>query len=256
MLQERLEDNILIATLANGHTNPITQDMLRQLADMVQRVNAADGPKGLILTGEGRFFSSGFDLPLFMGFKDLAEAVAFFEFEEQILTDFFACRKPVVVAMNGHGVAGGLIFALAADYRIVKNHPKIKIGMSEIKIGLPLSIAQMAVVRFGLDSDIQMRNVLFSGNMMDVTKAREMGIVDEVVEEEDLLPRAKQVVCNWIDTPNRPFMIMKEMWKASTVAQIQAALKAGNWQNRMNCFFQEDVRNTLAFVQAGMEQKK
>ena len=49
MLKERLEDNILIATLANGHTNPITLDMLRQLADMVQRVNADDGPKGLIL---------------------------------------------------------------------------------------------------------------------------------------------------------------------------------------------------------------
>ena len=47
--------------------------------------------------------------------------------EEKILIDLFTCKKPVIAAINGHCAAGGLIFSMASDYRIAKNHPKIKI---------------------------------------------------------------------------------------------------------------------------------
>ena len=67
-----------------------------------------------------------------MGFKDIKEVGDFFDEAEEILVGLFECHKPVVSAINGHAIAGGLIFAMASDYRIVKNHPKITIGMSEI----------------------------------------------------------------------------------------------------------------------------
>ncbi|MBF0102931.1 MAG: enoyl-CoA hydratase/isomerase family protein [Desulfobacterales bacterium] len=252
MITKRIEDQIVIVTLSNGKTNAITAQTLESLHDVIKEVNFDDSLKGIILTGEGKFLSSGFDLPMFLSFKDLEDVIDFFQMEEEVLTDLFICKKPVICAINGHSVAGGLIFSMACDYRIVKNHPKIKIGMSEIKIGLPLSIAQHAVVRFSMDSDKNFRNLLYFGEMVDINKAKELHIIDEIVEEDQLIPRAKQLVSLWIDTPNRPFIPIKYRLKIDTVKQIRQALKEENWQQPLECFFQDDVRRTLEFVQKSM----
>ena len=253
MIEETLQDDIRIVTFKNKKTNPLNFEMLSRLKEIVDEANENPSPKGIILTGDGRFFSSGFDLPIFINFKDQDEAVAFFKFEEEVLLSLFACKKPVVAAINGHAAAGGLIYSMAADYRIVKNHPKIKIGMTEIKIGLPLTIAQDEVMRFGFDSNLKFRDVMFFGDMVDVNRAKEMAIVDEIVAEDDLIPRAKQVISQWIDTPNRPFVRMKQLLKMDTVNRIRKKLVEENWHEGLNCFFRDDVRQTLEFVQASMQ---
>ncbi len=252
MLKKIIDDNIIVVEFENGKTNSFTIEVLRELQKIIQEINENDALRGLVLTGAGRFFSSGFDLPMFLSFKDINEVVAFFNEEEQILLDLFMCKKPVVSAMNGHSAAAGLIFAMASDYRLIKNHPKIKVGMSEIKIGLPLSIAQAEVMRFGLNSDRCYRDVMFFGEMVDVHRAKAMGLVDEVVEEGVLLQRAKEIVSLWINTPGRPFIPLKYAMKKHVAERIQKSLKEENWQSKLNCFFEKDVRATLEFVQAGM----
>ncbi len=252
MFDETIEDEIRIVTLKNGKTNPINREMLLRLKEIIDEVNASSTAKGIILTGDGRFFSSGFDLPIFINFKDQKEAIEFFEMEEEVLLSLFTCEKPVISAMNGHCAAAGLIYSMAADYRIAKNHPKIKIGMTEIKIGLGLSIAQHEVMRYGFDGNIRFRDVMFFGDMVGVEKAKQMQLIDEVVEEDQLMERSKQVIKQWIDTPNRPFIQMKKLLRQDTARRIAKKLKEENWQDGMNSFFKEDVRQTLEFVQASM----
>ncbi|MDY0131725.1 MAG: enoyl-CoA hydratase/isomerase family protein [Desulforegulaceae bacterium] len=253
MIKERIEDDILIAVLSNGKTNSIDFETLKQLDACVEKVNTEEKLKGLVLTGEGRFFSSGFNLPMFLNFKDVDEAVDFFNQEEEMLLNFFMCKKPVVCAMNGHSAAAGMIFAMASDYRIVTGHPKIKLGMSEIKIGLPLTLAQSQVMRFGLDTDKKFRDIMYFGEMYDPEKSLELGLVDEVVEADDLVKRAKEIVALWIDQPNRAFIQMKEVLRKEFVEKAQKRLKEENWQEGMSCFFEKDVRDILSFVQAGLE---
>lgn len=256
MLKKKIQDDIVIATLADGKTNAVTLETLEQLKEIVDQVNETE-LKGIILTGEGRFFSSGFSLPMFMGFETHDEVVSFFSKEEKILLEYFTCKKPVVCAMNGHCAAMGLILAMASDYRIVKNHPKIKLGMSEIKIGLSLSIAQSGVMRFGLDSDKKFRDVMYFGEMVGVDRAMEMEIVDELVEEEGLISRAKEVISLWIDTPNRPFVGLKQVLKAGAAEKIKTDLGRENWQEKMaQALLNKEVKETLAFVQAAMDNKK
>ena len=253
MLETRMEDQVLIATLDHGKTNSITRETLDKLKKAVETVRQDDAVKGLVLTGKGRFFSSGFDLYTFMGFENKEQAVSFLTYADEVLLDLFMCPKPVVCAMNGHAAAGGLIFAMASDYRIVVDHPKIKIGMSEIKIGVPLSPAQSAVMRFGLDSDKKFRDVMYFGEMVDVARAGEMEMVDEAVTADALIERAKAVVALWIDTPARPFCRLKEELKRSTGHGIQQRLLQDDWHEALTCFFQKEVKDTLAFVQSTME---
>ena len=254
MLQETMQDDIKIVTLSNGKTNPLNREMLVRLKEIIDEVDNNPSPKGIILTGEGRFFSSGFDLPIFINFKDRSEADVFFDMEEDVLLSLFSCRKPVVAAISGHAAAAGLIFSMAADYRIATDHPKIKIGMSENKIGLPLTITQDEVMRYGLDSNLKFRDIMFFGEMMDVYKAKELKIVDELVAEEGLIDRAKQIISMWIDTPGRPFMRMKALMRQDTTDRIRKKLNQENWHDGLNCFFRNDVRQALEFVQASMHK--
>lgn len=248
------EEGIIIAEFNHGKGNSITRETLSTLRGVVRTADQDDSVRGIVLTGAGRTFCGGFDLPMFLGFKDLSEIVDFFREEEEILIELFMCRKPVVSAMNGHAVAGGLIMAMASDYRIVKNHPKINLGMSEIKIGLPLSLAQAEIMRFGFDSDRKFRDVMYFGRMFTVDQARDLGIVDEVVEEADLLTVAKAVVSKWIDNPGRAFSKLKEGLKKPAADRIRQRLAQEDWQGTLSCFFNKEVRASLEFVNAMMQR--
>ena len=248
MLNERTEDNIVIAEFDYTNFNTITIETLRQLSSIVKKVNSQDELKGIILTGKGKVFCSGFHLPMFVGFETHEEVVEFFKEEEEILLELFNCKKPVVSAINGAAMAGGLIKAMAGDYRIVKNHPKIKIGMSEIKIGLALSITQNEVMRFGLDSDKKYRDVMYFGKQYSVDEALEMGLVDEIVEDENLIPRAKEVITSWIDNPGRAFIQMKELLRAPASERISNYMETKDWQEGLRLLTHPDTKKTLQTV--------
>ena len=254
MIQERIEDGIIIATFDNGKANTITLETLRQLKSVVAKANSDDSILGIVLTGEGRAFSSGFDLPMFLDFKDLDEVVEFFNEEEEILLDLFMCKKPVVSAINGAAVAGGLITAMASDYRIIKNHPKVVTGMSEIKIGLGLSIAQTEILRFSFDSNKLFQDVMYWGKIVNAETAHSMGFIEELAEEDTLLPRAKEVVTQWSSGPGEAFSMLKESIRQPAAMLIRDRLKNENWQEKFNIFFDPGTRQALEMVQAMMSK--
>ena len=253
MIQERIEDNIVIATFDNGKFNSITHESLKILGAIIKKVNEVDEIKGLIVTGAGKVFCSGFDLPMFLSFKDLDEVLAFFEEAEKIFIDFFTCKKPVVSVINGAAMAGGLILAMASDYRVCKNHPRIQLGMSETKIGLGLSVTQTEIMRFGLDSNKKFREVMYFGERYNVEKAQELGLVDELVADSQLIPRAKEIVSRWIDNPGRAFISLKHGLRFPAAERMRTYLKETNWQDGFKCFFDPQTRMSLEMVRKMME---
>lgn len=255
MLHQRIEDDILILTIENGRDNSLTHEFFTGLKSAIDQANNNPSPKGIIITGSGKFFSSGFNLPLFLSFKTPKEVADFFrDIEEPGMLDLFMCKKPVIAALNGHTVAGGLIIAMACDYKIATPNPKAKYGMSEIKIGLPLAVTQGEIVRFGMDSDRNYRDLIYFGQMLDVNRAREIGVVDEIVEEAELINRAKQLVSLWIDNPGRAFSRLKYLLRRPLHERMEKMIKEYDWEDGLKCFFQDDVRKTLEFVQMAMSK--
>src|SRR5665647_959659 len=191
----RIEDNIIIFSFSNGKFNSITFETLKGLDEVLTRLNSEEELKGLVLTGEGQTFSSGFDLETFTSFKNGDEIIKWFKYEEEVMYKLFTCSKPVIAAINGHATAAGMIVSMACDYRIALNNPKIKIGMTEIKIGLSLTPAEGEVMRFGLDTDKNFRDIIFNGELIGTMKAVEKGIFDELVDtQKDLMEKAKAKV--------------------------------------------------------------
>lgn len=254
MLDIKVEDNIVIAKLNNPKTNSIGFDLLKQMDAILEHINNEADLKGLILIGEGRFFSSGFALPELILFTEAKQAIEWFLFEEQVLLKLFTCTKPVVSCLNGHTVAGGLIFALTSDYLIALNNDRIKIGMSEIKIGLSLTPIEAEVMRWGLGSVKNYKDIIFKAENINPIKALELGIIDELVDQPELLlERAKQKVSELIDTPSRPFIRLKKSHRRPANIIMQQMLNECDWQPFGDSFVSNEVKNTLRQVQSLME---
>ncbi len=252
MLDTHIEDQILIATLAGGKTCAMDRQVLEHLGKAVERVSTQEEIKGMILTGQNRFFSTGFDLNTFMAFETLEQAGAFIAFADQVFLNIFKCPKPVVCAMNGHAVAGGLILSMAADYRLLSNHPKVKVGMSEINIGVPLSAVETAIMRFGLDSDRIYRNLLYFGELITGAEALQKNIVDELLAPGELIGRAKKIVSSWMDTPGTPFIRLKQELKREAATTMERRLSEKERYENLDFFLNKAVQASMARVQASM----
>ncbi len=253
MIKQVIEDNILIAKLDNPPTNSINFEALNQMREAIKKVNEDESIKGLIITGEGKFFSSGFHLPTFIAFQSKEDVLDFFNVEEEMLYELFTCKKPVIAAINGHCAAGGFITAMGCDYRIAVDHPKPKMGMTEIKIGLGLTIAEMELVRFGLNSDRDLRDVMYNGNMYSFQDALAKGYLDELAEPDKLIETAKAKICSWIDLPGKAFINIKDGIRIPAATSLRTRLDNDNWQEPLcSCILNPQVKGVLELVHKSM----
>jgi enoyl-CoA hydratase/carnithine racemase len=231
-----IQDNIAIFIIDNPPTNSINTEVLKGLEKIIDRVNTEQELKGLVLTGTGNIFSNGFDLGTFTTFEGPEQIIQWFTDDEEIMYKLFTCSKPVVGALNGHASAAGLIITQACDYRMMKNDPKAKVGMPEIKLGMSLSPSHGEIMKYGLETNKNWKEVIYKGERITAPVALEMGIIDELVDEAELLKKAKAKVCEYIDTPNRPFIAMKASQRRLAAKQTREAIDNADFTHLIATF--------------------
>lgn len=250
--ESRVEDGIIIFTFNNPKVNSITSETIKGIEEAVDKLNADESLKGMVMTGTGRFFSGGFDLNTFTTFANGEDVINWFKYEEAVLLKLFTCKKPVVSAINGGATAAGMIFAMAADYNFVVNNPKVKVGMTEIKLGLSLSPAMGNVMRFGLDSDRNYRDIILKGDLVDPLFCVDRGIFDELAEESELVEKAKAKVCALYDTLRHPFIELKSLQKRQMAKIISEELAEYDWNLMADTFMDEKINKLLKKVLASI----
>jgi enoyl-CoA hydratase/carnithine racemase len=158
----------------------LDHELLDALADTVRGLDA----RCLLLTGEGKMFSAGYDIGTFdeSHFEEQAEKLVAHPFHAAIeaLEGF---PYPSVAALNGHAIGGGLEVALSCDIRIAARG--IKLGMPPAKLGLIYS--HTGLQKFIEVCGLANTNELFYiGRNVDVDRGYEMGLVNAVVEPGEL----------------------------------------------------------------------
>lgn len=105
----------------------------------------------------------------------------------RLLGEWALFPRPLVTAVNGHAIAGGLILALCGDYRIVGERGRF--GLTEVNVGVPYPPAAMAIVRSELSPPVARRYAL-GGELVDSRMAADAGMFDARVADDELLERA------------------------------------------------------------------
>lgn len=159
-----------------------------------------------MLTGREGYFSAGADLKV-APHLDAAGQRAMVEGINSIFASWYALPAPVVAAVNGHAIAGGLILALCADYRVASSDGRY--GLTELKAGLPYPAVALALVHAELEAPAARRLVL-GADLVGAEEIREAGGFDEVCEPDQVLHRATEVARDLAALPAEGYRRVKE----------------------------------------------
>lgn len=168
--------------------NAFDIDMLKELSAACDAVEANAAVRVAILTGEGKAFSAGGDIRAWAGMEANEFGHAWVRFGHRVFERLATLRMPLIAAVNGHALGGGLELAAAADIRIAERH--VKIGLPEAGLGMVpgWSGTQRLVKRFGAQA---VRRMLIGGEVLTADEAQTLGIIDQVTETGTVLEAAK-----------------------------------------------------------------
>jgi enoyl-CoA hydratase/carnithine racemase len=207
ILVEHRNGTALLA-LDRGTTNAIDLNLVRELVDLLRSAGDDASVRGIVLTGAGgKFFSIGFDIPSLydLGRTDFERFTTSFD---TLCVELYTFPKPTVAAVGGHATAGGCILALCCDYRFVADGRTL-MGVNEIKLGLPVPYPADCMLR-GLLGTGGARRITDTGSFYGPRDARDIGLADEVVEQESLIPEAVAFVGEIGALPHGAFAVIKE----------------------------------------------
>jgi len=180
-----VRDDVAILTVDNPPVNPLSDGVRNGLYESLVKAEEDSNVKGIVLTGNGRAFIAGADISEFGGNvegKSLNEVFRKLEF----------CEKPVVAAINGIALGGGLETALCCNYRIADVNAFV--GLPEVNLGLlPGGGGTQRLPR--LTGPSEALKMMLSGSHVPAKKALNMGIVDQISENivEDSIEFVKNI---------------------------------------------------------------
>ncbi|MBL9079651.1 MAG: enoyl-CoA hydratase/isomerase family protein [Planctomycetes bacterium] len=220
-------------------TEPVvtwTRDRLESLDRALQQLATVPALRGVLVTGPGPgMFCAGADIRLIQDITDPAEGAAAAVRGRTIFQRLQQLRVPVVAAIDGPCLGGGLELALFCDLRVASDHRAVQIGLPEVKLGIVPGFGgtQNLTRLCGLGTALQL---ILEGKLLRGKPARKLGVVDRLVPSARLLASARAELDALIATgrkapPRRLRGLAKWLGKAPlralVVRKAEAALQRG-----------------------------
>lgn len=186
MIDLERDGEVFVLRMRDGE-NRFTREWLAALHRALDEVAAAEGPAALVTTGAGKFYSNGLALDALAG--QSADAIAAYLREVHALfARVLAFPRITVAAINGHAFAGGLMLALAHDFRLMRADRGYAC-LPEVDLRLALQPGMTAIIAGRLPKQTA-HEMIVTGRRYGGADARALGVVGEALPEAELLPRA------------------------------------------------------------------
>ncbi len=238
------DDRVATVTMSRGKVNALNESMVDQIAECFQALESDQAAKSVVLTGQGKFFSFGFDIPEFLSYSRDSFARYLAKFTN-LYTYIFLFPKPVIAALNGHAVAGGCMLATACDYRIMVTG-KAKISLNEIGFGSSVFAGSVEMLK----SCVGQRNaqsILCSGAMYSAEGAGRLGLVDQISSNENLVTEAGKVARDFASKDSAAFRSIKMLLRKPTAARMIDREK-DSIREFVSIWYSESTRKNLAEI--------
>ena len=205
-----------------GFMNKLNNEFLadfQSALDFVEK-DAKGGEAGLVTVSKGKHYSDGLDLNFVLGIDSVEAKIQFLKNVELLFFRLLTFPMPTVAAVNGHAFAGGMLLALAHDYRI-SNNEKGFWCMSEIDIGSPLTPGYSALLNAKLNPQIA-SHMMISGARLNAKEMQNHGVVWDTAKGEAAVLEAAIKLAAKVGTKAKPVMreIKEDLWW-STAKQLR-----------------------------------
>jgi enoyl-CoA hydratase len=208
---------VALLQMTHGKANAMDLEFCRELAAQVQAC-AQSSAGALVITGQGKMFSAGVDLSRLLA-GGAAYARAFVPAMNHAFETVFAFEKPLVVAVNGHAIAGGCVLACCADYRIMARDAG-RIGIPELLVGVPFPVVPLEIVRFATPPQ-HLQALIYRGLTLPADEAMRYGLVDAVSDPERTLDDAIAVAEGLAAVPFEAFHLTKRLLRERVIRQMR-----------------------------------
>jgi enoyl-CoA hydratase/carnithine racemase len=197
--------------------NALDLELLAEGSAAVAELREAE-PGAVVLTGREGFFSAGVDLKAVPtldreGQRGMVDGI------NRLFLGWYSFPRPVVCAVNGHAIAGGLILALCGDHRVGTGAGKL--GLTELRVGIPYPAAAMAIVRAELPPPAVRALTLRAELIEDGHQAVELGLIDELCAPDALIDRSLEVAGELAELPRGAYARVKDQLRGPTVAELE-----------------------------------
>jgi enoyl-CoA hydratase/carnithine racemase len=203
----------------------------------------------LVLTSSQTLFSAGWDLPVVSGF-DRREMEAFLGDFTALMRELFTFEGPLVAALPGHAIAGGLILASAADERIAAEGNG-EFGLSEVALGVPIPRACYEIFRHLL-GDRGAERLAAAGDNVSGARALEAGLLDRIVPAADLLDAALDRGRQLARRSRVAYAEIKRRARAEALARFD---RAGADDPFLDFWFSDEARRRIEALVARLTKK-
>ncbi|MGD9973458.1 MAG: enoyl-CoA hydratase/isomerase family protein [Desulfatirhabdiaceae bacterium] len=187
VLYEKKENIGIITFNRPNRLNAINESLLNGLIHQLQTAKRDTDVRSVILTGAGRAFCAGEDLKETSSGKSFRQWTIEVDGLQDVQRVVLGLGKPLIAAVNGYAVGGGLEFALSCDIRIASEDAIF--GFPETGVGLTVTTAGTKLITqiVGLG---KAKELIFTGRMLDAREALAIGLVNRVVNSDALLEQA------------------------------------------------------------------
>lgn len=218
---ERDGEFAIVSVVRPEVRNAMDVETRTALRAALEEVEDDDSVRGIVLRGGGDTFISGSDVRLFLE-MDPFDAREYTQYTQGLYNYVEGIPKPVVAAIDGYAMGGGLEISLCCDVRVATEEAML--GQSELAIGaIPGGGGTQRlpdVVGMGVAKEL-----MFTGDPIDAARAHELGLVNSVVESDQLIDEAKALCGRMTRHSPRTFSILKEVVNRGNRTGLDAGLE-------------------------------
>ena len=246
LIQEVVDEGIVKLVLNRAPVNALNPEFMVSIEQHLSAIAEDPGIRALIVTSGLPVFSAGMDLKEAQEFS-VAEQTAVVDGLNVTFATLFGLPKPVIAAVNGAAIAGGMFFVLASDYAVARQGAKF--GLTEVRVGVNFPIAPLTIARSTLDPGV-CRRLMLGGQNVDADAALGMGIVDEVVSKDEVLSRAIAVARDYATIPAIAYANVKAQTRAEALRVINDTIAQKSDPTRPGWFSTETRGAMRALLEA------
>ena len=202
---------------ANAMNPELVEEIIAAAAEL-----AASAPDAVVIIGRDGFFSAGLDLNLVPTLDAAGQAEMIMAINRMVAA-WYGFPRPVVGAINGHAIAGGIVLALCADYRVGSTQGKL--GLTETRVGVPYPANALAVVQAEL-SPPAARYLVLRAHLVEPPEALELGMVDELADPPTCWTGRSRWPPSWATCPPTPTR------RSSASCAARCSRRCSEWSSR------------------------
>jgi len=211
--------NVAVVRIDRPPANAMNPALLEEVIGVREELEA----DAVVLTGRDGFFSAGLDLNLVPTLDPAGQAEMIMAINRMVAA-WYGFDRPVIGAVNGHAIAGGIVLAMCADYRVGSTQGKL--GLTEARVGVPYPANALAVVTAEL-SPPAARYLVLRAHLVDPPEALALGLVDELAEPAEVLERALAMAAELGDMPSDAYATVKRQLRGPALAAMRQVVESG-----------------------------